>query len=155
MEEYVERRASAQPKNVRRLTAVRVNRNSAVHVSRDTYARETRRAPQPPRHDASYFNLNNTETPTAEPFTRLGGLQLEVGAQLVGVEARVCRSSFGVLVALRTPATRSSNRELGACPLSWPRRPPIRSAGFSKRARSGRAANPWVLATWKAATPTH
>jgi hypothetical protein len=88
MEEYVERRASAHPENVRRLTAVRVNRNSAVYVSRDTYARETRRAPQPPPHDASYFNLNNTETPTAEPFTRLGGLQREVGGQLVGVDAR-------------------------------------------------------------------
>jgi hypothetical protein len=45
MEEYVEKRTSAQPENVRRVIAVRVNRNSAVHVSRDTYARETRRAP--------------------------------------------------------------------------------------------------------------
>jgi len=41
MEEYVERRASAQPENVRSLTAIGVNRNSAIHVSRDTYARET------------------------------------------------------------------------------------------------------------------
>jgi hypothetical protein len=63
MEEYVERRASAQPENVRRLTAVKVNRNSAVHVSRDTNVREPRRAPQPPPYDASYFNPNNTETP--------------------------------------------------------------------------------------------
>jgi hypothetical protein len=76
-----------------------------TRIARDTYTRATRRARQPPPHDASYFNLNNTETPTTEPFTRLGGLQLEVGAPLVGVEARVCRSSFRVLVAVPTPAT--------------------------------------------------
>jgi hypothetical protein len=82
MEEYVEGRASVQPENVIRLTAVRVNRNSAVHVSRDTYAGDWSR-------DVSYFNLNNTEAPTAELLrVRSWSASRPVG-----------RCSFGVLVA--------------------------------------------------------
>jgi hypothetical protein len=60
MEEYVKTRASAQPENARRLTPVRVSRNSDAYVCRGP---ATRRHQQPRPHDIGYINLNNTETP--------------------------------------------------------------------------------------------